>query len=150
MTTLQSPSTDRPLGGLPPPVSSTNGGRVALSIVQADVDAPIPARYSRVEDVVARTEKGERKRKALEQARKRLAEKSYGNRAPSIAALRLKRGMSQTDLAVAMNTSQPHIARIESGTEDLRMSTLEKLAMALEISAVEAFEIVRNKSRNKK
>jgi ribosome-binding protein aMBF1 (putative translation factor) len=150
MTTLQSPSTNRLLGGLPPPVSSTNGGRGLLSIVQVELAPPIPARYSNIEDVVARAAKDERKKKALQEARKRLAEKSYGNRKPSIAVLRLKLGMSQTDLAVEMNSSQSHIARIESGTEDLRMSTLEKLAKALKISAVDAFKIVRSKSRNKK
>jgi len=41
-------------------------------------------------------------------------------------------GLSQADVAVRMGTSQPAVARLESGRSDARMSTLARYAQALE------------------
>jgi transcriptional regulator with XRE-family HTH domain len=57
-----------------------------------------------------------------------------------VTALRLKRGWSQKQLAGELGTSQPHVARIEAGTEDLRLSTIVKLAGVL---GVQPYEIVQ-------
>lgn len=51
----------------------------------------------------------------------------------SIRALRLSRGMSQSDLAKAMETSQPQIAKIENGKSDPQFSTLVRLAKVFEM-----------------
>jgi guanosine-3',5'-bis(diphosphate) 3'-pyrophosphohydrolase len=51
-----------------------------------------------------------------------------------LAALRLKRGWSQRLLADAIGVKQPHIARLESGHNDPSLSTMRKLAAALEVS----------------
>ena len=40
-------------------------------------------------------------------------------------------GMTQTEAAVLMQTSQSSIARLESGEHDVRLSTLERYAAAL-------------------
>jgi DNA-binding Xre family transcriptional regulator len=139
-TSLESPTTEHSsLSGIPPLPSSD--GKI-LSLVRVETSAPVPERYASIEDVVARAEKDERKKKALGLARQRLAQRSYSGAARSIAGLRLKRGMSQADLAVAMKTSQPHIARIEAGTEDLRMSTLEKLAASLDVSLMDVLAVL--------
>jgi ribosome-binding protein aMBF1 (putative translation factor) len=52
----------------------------------------------------------------------------------SLAKLRLSRGMSQTQLAEAIGTSQPHIAKIEAGALQLFWSTAIKIADALAVS----------------
>lgn len=90
-------------------------------------DFPAPAGFRTIDDVVEGYETDELKRQALAQARSRLAEKIPYSMA-RLLELRLKRGLSQRALAKLIGTSQSHIARIETGREDIRMSTLRKLA----------------------
>jgi len=49
-----------------------------------------------------------------------------------LAARRRERGLSQTEVAARMGTSQSAVARLEAGRCDARMSTLERYAAALE------------------
>lgn len=44
---------------------------------------------------------------------------------------RVELGLSQTEVAARMSTSQSAVARLESGSADLRLSTLERYAAAL-------------------
>jgi transcriptional regulator with XRE-family HTH domain len=44
---------------------------------------------------------------------------------------RRRRGLSQAEVAARMGTSQPAVARLESGRSDARVSTLERYANAL-------------------
>jgi transcriptional regulator with XRE-family HTH domain len=46
--------------------------------------------------------------------------------------LRRRRGKSQADIAKIMGTSQPAIARIEGGDENITLGTLKRLVSALE------------------
>ena len=48
-----------------------------------------------------------------------------------LANRRVALGITQTEAAVLMSTSQSSIARLESGEHDLRLSTLERYADAL-------------------
>ena len=48
-----------------------------------------------------------------------------------LAERRVALGMTQTEAAVSMKTSQSSIARLESGEHDVRVSTLERYAAAL-------------------
>ena len=48
-----------------------------------------------------------------------------------LSARRTALGLSQTEVAARMRTSQPVVARIESGNLDSRISTLERYAAAL-------------------
>ena len=45
---------------------------------------------------------------------------------------RLDQGLSQTEVAARMGTSQSAVARVESGRGDVRLSTLERYAAALD------------------
>ena len=51
--------------------------------------------------------------------------------AQSLVARRLEVGMSQTEVAARMGTSQSAVARLESGHADVRASTLERYAAAI-------------------
>jgi transcriptional regulator with XRE-family HTH domain len=51
--------------------------------------------------------------------------------AEAFVAKRVKLGLTQTEVAARMGTSQSAVARIESGDADVRMSTLERYAAAL-------------------
>jgi len=48
-----------------------------------------------------------------------------------LAAQRQAAGLSQTEVAARMGTSQSAVARLESGTADVRASTLERYAAAV-------------------
>ena len=48
-----------------------------------------------------------------------------------LAARRQDAGLSQTEIAARMGTSQSAVARLESGEADVRTSTLERYAAAL-------------------
>ena len=48
-----------------------------------------------------------------------------------LAERRVALGMTQTEAAVLMRTSQSSIARLEGGEHDVRVSTLERYAAAL-------------------
>jgi predicted transcriptional regulator len=56
---------------------------------------------------------------------------------PGFAEMAKKRrdlGLSQTEVAARMGTSQSAVARLESGDADVRLSTLERYAAALGFS----------------
>jgi ribosome-binding protein aMBF1 (putative translation factor) len=48
-----------------------------------------------------------------------------------LAAHRVALGLSQTEVAARMGTSQSAVARLESGDADVRLSTLERYADAI-------------------
>jgi transcriptional regulator with XRE-family HTH domain len=52
--------------------------------------------------------------------------------AAELAALRRTSGLSQTEVAARMGTSQSAVARLEAGQSDVRASTLERYAAALD------------------
>jgi DNA-binding XRE family transcriptional regulator len=49
----------------------------------------------------------------------------------ALVALRQAEGLSQADVARVMGTSQPAVARLESGSGDVRLTTLARYADAL-------------------
>ena len=49
----------------------------------------------------------------------------------SLVSRRIELGLSQTEVAARMATSQSAVARIEAGEGDIRLSTLERYAAAL-------------------
>lgn len=48
-----------------------------------------------------------------------------------LVSARLDSGLSQTEIAARMGTSQSAVARMESGDLDVRLSTLERYAAAI-------------------
>ncbi len=50
----------------------------------------------------------------------------------SLVARRISLGLSQTEVAARMGTSQSAVARIEAARSDVRLSTLERYAAALD------------------
>ncbi len=51
--------------------------------------------------------------------------------AGELVTLRQAAGLSQTEVAARMGTSQSAVARLEAGNGDLRLSSLERYAAAL-------------------
>lgn len=52
--------------------------------------------------------------------------------AAELIETRTELGLSQTEVAARMGTSQSAVARLESGHADVRLSTLERYAAALD------------------
>ncbi len=52
--------------------------------------------------------------------------------ARELVQCRIDLGLSQTEVAARMGTSQSAVARLESGEADVRLSTLERYASALD------------------
>jgi len=80
---------------------------------------------------------------ALANARKWLSEQAPFKNGESLKKLRLGRGMSQSQLATAAKSTQANIARIESGHTDVQLSTIEKLAVALDLDPTRVFNAIR-------
>jgi transcriptional regulator with XRE-family HTH domain len=51
--------------------------------------------------------------------------------ADELVSRRLALGLSQTEVAARMGTSQSAVARLEAGLSDVRLSTLERYAAAV-------------------
>lgn len=87
---------------------------------------------------------------AMQRARQRLAETLQPQTGATLAMLRLQKGLSQSRLATLIGTKQPYIARVESGDDDLKISTIEKIAAALDLSPQEVFAVIAQNRSNKK
>ncbi len=92
-----------------------------------------PPGYSTVAQLIADAEQDETERAALQDARRWLVSEFYQDQAETVRTYRLKKGMSQTQLAKAIGSSQPHIAQIESGRRHLMIETCRRLAAALDL-----------------
>jgi ribosome-binding protein aMBF1 (putative translation factor) len=79
---------------------------------------------------IAELDHDPRRAKALAEARRKMAEELYPSH--SLASLRLKKGLSQTELARRIGASQSWLSRIEAGTDIPSHPTVVKLAKALE------------------
>lgn len=80
-------------------------------------------------------EADQRNNELFERADSWIAETFYGGNMESMRSLRQKKGLSQTVLASIVGTSQPQIAKIESGRQDPQLSTILKLTEALSVDA---------------
>ena len=68
------------------------------------------------------------------EARAWVADSFYADEGDTVRTIRLRAGMTQKQLAAAIETSQPQIAKIESGRHDPVISTCRKLSVALGVS----------------
>jgi DNA-binding XRE family transcriptional regulator len=120
-----------------------NGTPVAPQTKRADVlqwescfrpqDVPTPEGFEDIDALIESRERNPQKRAALEAARRRLGNKLSASKA-SLATLRLQKGWSQKRLADAIGTSQPHVARIENGRDNVLLSTANQMAQALGVT----------------
>jgi DNA-binding XRE family transcriptional regulator len=103
-----------------------------LSVVASgEVEASVPPGYRTIDSIVSDLERDPKWREELKHARAWVADTVLAGKPRTLRMLRLQRGMSQAQLAEAIGTQQPHIARIESGRADLRLDTCRRLAAAL-------------------
>jgi DNA-binding XRE family transcriptional regulator len=134
------------IGSPSPPIIDTESVPRAPETKPADIvqwescfraqDVPLPDGFEDIDTAVASLEREPARHTALEEARRRLADRSP-EKFSKLAALRMRRGWSQKRLAEAIGTSQPHVARIENGRDNVLLATANELARALDISLEE-------------
>lgn len=69
---------------------------------------------------------------------------------PRLRAVRMQRLMTQEELGKASGVSKVTIIRIESGQQDARLSTIRKLATALDIAPDELLRPAEKEEERKK
>jgi len=89
---------------------------------------PPQRRPSRTEEPAQ--QQGERRHEPVFPGFKEMAERRRAL-AGSLVARRVQMGLSQTEVAARMGTSQSAVARLESGDADIRLSTLDRYVAAL-------------------
>jgi ribosome-binding protein aMBF1 (putative translation factor) len=134
------PTTRQSLTSVDAPTVESTTTAVVVSIELRPVSE---SRFVNVNERASRNAKRIERQAALAQARTWLSEKAYGDQPESLKKLRLEKGMSQQQLATAAKSTQAQIARIESGARDVQISTVEKLAEALQVDPVRVFNAVR-------
>jgi DNA-binding XRE family transcriptional regulator len=97
----------------------------------APAEAPIPPGYTTIDELIEEFERDPEAKEELRRGRQWLAQTVLGNEPPTLKVLRLRKGMSQAQLAAAIGTRQPHIARIENGQADVRLETCRRIAQVL-------------------
>ncbi|WP_178113204.1 MULTISPECIES: helix-turn-helix transcriptional regulator [unclassified Pseudomonas] len=92
------------------------------------------AKQTKFSAFMERLERDPAHAKGLSEARSSVADALYPDDGITLKILRLKAGLTQTQLAAALETSQPHIARMEAGRQEPVMSTCRKLSKTLGVS----------------
>lgn len=128
-TTTSEPVTlPRSSAGLNP---TTRPSGAVHYLVPQQKNEPIPEAYTTIDDLVADFERDPAMRGELLDARRWVADSVLAGKPVTLRTLRLRKGLSQAQLAEAIGTQQPHIARIESGQADMRLETCRRIAQVL-------------------
>lgn len=93
-----------------------------------------------VSDRRRRLETDPRRSALLAKARSELADSALMAEVHPFKKMRLKAGLSQEKLAALANTSQAQIAKLEKTNSDPHVSTICRMAQAMNVSPVEVFE----------
>ena len=93
--------------------------------------APVPPGYTTIDELIEEFERDPASKEELRRGRQWLAKTVLRDQPQSLRILRLRKGLSQAQLAAAIGTQQPHIARIESGQADVRLETCRRIAQVL-------------------
>lgn len=130
------------LTGVPSSPSSSGDAVVVRAEFGTARPLPLPSTLS-LDAVVAGFESEPDQAEALKDARVELAERLYEDRPLGLARLRLRAGLSQSQLASLAGTSQAHIARIEAGKNDPGTSVVARIASVLGVAEADAFIAIR-------
>jgi len=106
------------------------------------VAAPLPEGFDDIDLLVERAEQDPAAKQAIAAGRRTVAEHFYSQGTRTLSYYRLQKGWSQKALAARLGTSQSYIARLEAGSIDPQVSTLQRLAAALEIQPAEVLEAI--------
>lgn len=114
--------------------------------------AQAPVRHAGISELVAKWEEVPDRRAAIARARAWVADTLHAGDGVTVRTLRMRKGLSQQQLAAVIGTSQPHIARIERGVDNLNIDTCRRLARALDVdlNALDAALLQQQKNNDGK
>jgi DNA-binding Xre family transcriptional regulator len=121
------------------PLPETRGKPVVV-LEPVTVAVPLPEGFVDIDTLVDEAEQDPGARQAIIEGRKAVARNYYADGPRSLAWYRLARGWSQKELAARVGTSQSYVARLELGEIDPQVSTLRRLAAALELQPSELLD----------
>lgn len=122
-------------------VPATRGTPVIL-LEPVTVRAPLPEGFMDIEDLIEQEEKDPAVNQSIAAGSKAIADQYYADSPRRLVFYRLRNGWSQKELASRLRTSQSYIARLEAGEIDPQVSTLNRLATVLNVSAPTVLEAV--------
>lgn len=121
-------------------IPSRSGGSVFFGNFEVVAAAPLQGGV-RMQDYERSLQLTDQETNLLAFARRQL--QSAIGEENSVRALRLKAGISQSDLALRVLTTQAHIANIEAGKVDPATDMVARLAVGLGISSDQLFVAIR-------
>lgn len=125
----------------PKKARTTSTPGLVFSFEMPSPKSAMARKHNKFADLVSKLEASPASAATLADARKTIAE-TYCKDAPvTLKTLRLKAGLSQQGLAQAVRTSQPHIANIENGKQNIMFETAGLLSKALGVSLDELFSV---------
>ncbi len=113
------------------PSVTTRPAQVIPFIARSPAGEPIPPGYSTIDEIVAKFERDPALQEELRDARRWVADSVLAGKPVTLRTLRLRKGLSQAQLAESIGTQQPHVARIERGQADPQLDTCRRIAHAL-------------------
>ena len=125
----------------------TTRGTPVIVLEPITVRAPLPEGFVDIDDVIEHEERDPAVKQAIEAGNKIVAEEYYAATPRRLAYYRLRNGWSQKELAHRVGTSQSYIARLEAGEIDPQVSTVNRLAHALEVPASEILDAITSGAR---
>ncbi len=126
-------------------VSSPTTGPAEVIYREFNPQRPIPLPNTvSLESVIKENDADPKKAKYLSDARKKLSGTLYADEPETLSALRLASGLSQMQLSKMVETSQPHLARIERGQNDPGTELIARIANALNVDDAAVFRAIRN------
>jgi DNA-binding XRE family transcriptional regulator len=127
-----------------PPETTT--GKVVAKVYELHVPestVELPVGFTRIGDYVSQIESSAQGAANVRDARARLATALEGHGAPTLRSMRLALGLSQSELAAKIVTSQAQIARIETGAQDPTYNTFDRFARALGVDVTDVVAAFR-------
>ena len=125
------------------PVSGVSHDGAIQKLNLSTQERPLPAGFKSVGQRITRLAADPARTKGLADARRWLS----GHPAiepGSLKQLRLEKGLSQQQLADQINSTQAHIAKLEKGTVDPKVSTVCRVAAALQVESEVVFVLLKN------
>jgi len=142
-TTISTPTSTNESFLIGMPYSTSQGsGHVIYREFNTAIQPPIPNTIS-IDDLVNEFEADPEMAGHLANARRSLSDNLYAENQNTLTSARLAAGMSQTQLAERVGTSQSHIAKIELGRTDPSTDLIARIAQALDTDEHIVFIAVR-------
>lgn len=104
-----------------------------LVVEDSQADPVVACGGAEVGQFLAEQERDPEMAAAMAAMRQRIAAERSKHAPPTLTVLRQRAGLSQTQLAAAMKTSQPNIARWEKDPEQMTAKSIKRMAAALHV-----------------